>query len=210
MDNSSASWEADYASRGRLWGGTIRFLPVLPPGSRILELGCGDGKSLSALEERGWEPVGIDFSTHATWLSRKNGGREPVDRVITADARVTPFKDNAFDVILATHIIGHMTLDGRLMAADEIFRLLSPGGILVFCGFSRQDMRYGVGEKIEDGTFRRGNGIIMHYFSREDTLALFSLLTAVSVVDHQWSMRVRGKTLERSEIHGLFRKPPDL
>jgi ubiquinone/menaquinone biosynthesis C-methylase UbiE len=185
MDNSSQSWEADYACRGRLWGGTIRFLPVLPPGSRILELGCGDGKNLSVVQERGWEPVGIDFSSQATGLCRQNAGREPVDRVITADARMTPFKNNSFDVILATHIIGHMTLEGRRMAAGEIFRLLLPGGTLIFCGFSMRDMRYGAGEKIEDGTFRRGNGISTHYFSREDTIALFSSLTAVSVMYHQ-------------------------
>ena len=208
MDSSSQSWEADYVRRGRLWGGTVQFLPVLLPGSRILELGCGDGKSLIALRERGWEPTGLDFSRHATWLCRQNSGREPVDRVITADARETPFKNSTFDVILATHIIGHMTMEGRTMAAGEIFRLLSPGGTLIFCGFSTRDLRHGIGENVEDGTFRRGNGIITHYFSREDAIALFSSLTAVSVVYHQWSMRVRGKTLERSEIHGLFRKTP--
>jgi ubiquinone/menaquinone biosynthesis C-methylase UbiE len=184
-------------------------MPVLPPGVRILELGCGDGKSLSALQEHGWEPVGIDFSRHATWLCRQNAGREVVDRVITADARMTPFKDNIFNVIFATHIIGHMDRKGRSRSADEIFRLLSPGGILIFRGFSTRDLRYGVGEEIEEGTFRRGNGIITHYFTREETLALFSTFTADSVTCHRWSMRVRGKTLERSEIHGLFRKIPD-
>jgi ubiquinone/menaquinone biosynthesis C-methylase UbiE len=159
-----------------------------------------------ALRERGWDPTGIDFSRHATWLCRQNAGRQPVDRVITADARVTPFKNSTFDAILATHVIGHMTLESRTKAAAEIFRLLSPGGTFIFCGFSTRDLRYGTGEKIEDGTFRRGNGIITHYFSREDTIALFPCLTAVSVVYHQWSMLIRGKTLERSEIHGLFRK----
>jgi ubiquinone/menaquinone biosynthesis C-methylase UbiE len=210
MDSSSQSWEADYVRRGRLWGGTVPFLPVFIPGSRILELGCGDGKSLLALRERGWEPTGLDFSRHATWLCRQNSGREPVDRVITADARVTPFKNNSFDVILATHIIGHMNIEGRTMAAGEIFRLLSPGGTLIFCGFSTRDLRYGAGENVEDGTFMRGNGIITHYFSREDTVALFSSLTPVSVMYHQWPMRVRGKTLQRSEIHGLFIKTPDI
>jgi ubiquinone/menaquinone biosynthesis C-methylase UbiE len=208
MDDSIRSWEADYLARGRLWGGLVQPFPPLPRGSRILELGCGDGRTLSRFEERGWDPVAIDFSRQATWLCRQNP-KNPTTEVMTADARALPFKNNSFDAIAATHCIGHMTIGDRTTAAQEIFRVLVPGGILVFRGFSPDDLRYGRGEKIENQTFRRGNGIITHYFSEKETEILFSPLVAVSLGSHRWSMRVRGEDLQRSEIQGLFKKAPE-
>lgn len=39
-----------------------RFLNLLPPGSRILDAGCGSGRDLRTFVERGYRPVGIDAS----------------------------------------------------------------------------------------------------------------------------------------------------
>jgi ubiquinone/menaquinone biosynthesis C-methylase UbiE len=206
MDNKVLSWDADYLLRGRLWGGQARNLPVLPPGSRILELGCGDGKTFSALQECGWDSTALDFSRQATRMCRQNAG-ELKDGVITADARSLPFRTGSFDAVLAFHCIGHSATEDRRTIAGEIFRVLLPGGVLLFCEFSTHDLRFGFGERIDDGTFRRGNGITTHFFTRDDITSLFSGYSPVSVNDHDWTLRVRGKNLPRSEIHGIFMKP---
>jgi ubiquinone/menaquinone biosynthesis C-methylase UbiE len=49
MDPFRDAWEAVYRTRGRTWGGSPGCLPPIHPGSRVLELGCGDGKTLSFL-----------------------------------------------------------------------------------------------------------------------------------------------------------------
>ena len=206
MQDDKNSWDEDYRRRGLLWGGSVRLLPGLFPGARILELGCGDGKSLHAMAGRGWEVVAIDSSPEASTLCRDRTGGETCDRVIIADARACPFRDASFDVIFATHVIGHLPFSGRLRISREIHRLLRAPGTLYFADFSDRDFRYGTGTETEPGTFRRGTGIITHYFTVEETTGLFSQFTARSITEHPWSMRVRGKDLKRSEIQGEFSK----
>ena len=42
---------------GPLWGGAVHSLPALPDHARVLELGCGNGKTLSAMNR---QRVGCD------------------------------------------------------------------------------------------------------------------------------------------------------
>jgi hypothetical protein len=52
----------------------------------------------------------------------------------------------------------------------------------------------------------RGNGISTHYFSAEDTRGLFSGLSCESLSESRWTLRIRGKDHQRSEIQAIFRK----
>ena len=72
--SDSGPWDEDYARRGILWSGAIRDLPDLPLRSRVLELGCGNGKTLFAMLQRGWDVTAIDFAPKAVLLCR--GSRE--------------------------------------------------------------------------------------------------------------------------------------
>ena len=206
MKSNADAWEADYLLRGPLWGGSVQHLPDLVPGSRVLELGCGNGKSLACMAGRGWDVTAIDFSPRAAGLCRHISSRNSPPHLIIADARDCPFRDASFDCIFATHIIGHLPAPDRQRTAAEIRRLLVADGNLLFVEFSTEDLRSATGIEIEPGTYRRGNGIITHYFSVEDAVSLFSLFRAISVTTHQWSMRIRGKDLKRSEIHAVFAK----
>jgi SAM-dependent methyltransferase len=49
MDPFRDAWEAGYRTRGRTWGGSPGCIPPLHLGGRVLELGCGDGKTLAFL-----------------------------------------------------------------------------------------------------------------------------------------------------------------
>jgi ubiquinone/menaquinone biosynthesis C-methylase UbiE len=198
------AWEEDYARRGRLWGGAIPALPDLPEGSRILELGCGNGKAVMAMIQRCWDVTAIDFSPTAVTLCRQVIPDLLQSPVMVADARWSPFKNAAFDAVFATHILGHMPAPDRRSIAGEIIRVLSPGGMVFFCEFSTSDFRFGKGYETEEATFRRGNDIITHYFSEEEVHDLFSPLAPVSMNTHQWPMRVRGRNLVRSEITAVF------
>jgi len=56
-----AAWDLGYRRGGRKYGGAPRDLPSLFEGTRVLEVGCGDGKSLLAMAGRGWDIVATDF-----------------------------------------------------------------------------------------------------------------------------------------------------
>ncbi len=197
-------WEEDYIRRGILWSGRIHDLPELPSGSRILELGCGNGKTVSAMIQRGWDVTAIDFSSRAVALCRQVITNPRHGHVIIADARWSPFRNAMFDAVFAVHIIAHLPAPDRRWIAGEVIRLLRPGGILFFCEFSTDDFRFGKGDETEEATFLRGTNIITHYFSEQEVVGLFSCLTPVSVRTCRWPMRVRGIDLVRSEITAVF------
>jgi SAM-dependent methyltransferase len=204
MVPGSGAWDEDYTRRGILWSGVTHDLPELPVGSRILELGCGNGKTLSAMIRLGWDVTAIDLSGKAVAFSRNVAKEYTTVDIMVADARNTPVKSSTFDAVFAVHVTGHMHKHDRDTMARELTRILKPGGILFFCDFSAEDFRFGKGTETEPSTFHRGTNIITHYFTRQEVIDLFPDLTPGSITLCQWQMRVRGKDLVRSEIKGIF------
>jgi ubiquinone/menaquinone biosynthesis C-methylase UbiE len=200
-----AAWEREYRIRGRKYGRAPRDLPSLAPGARVLEAGCGDGKTLAAMVTRGWNILAVDFSRSAISLCRRNPVIEHAWYVL-ADVTALPFRDETCDAVFLTHITGHAPEPVRNAIASESFRVLRSGGRLFFAGFSTTDFRAGAGMAVEPYTWLKGDGIITHYFTRSEVILLFSPLIPVSVAEETWPLKIRGKTLQRAEIVGEFRR----
>jgi ubiquinone/menaquinone biosynthesis C-methylase UbiE len=210
MEDSRTAWDNDYRSRGQLWGGAPPSLPLslldMPAGSKVLEIGCGSGKTVSALMDRSCDIIAFDFSEKAVELSRRVIGRYYAGDAIVADARNFPFFDHTIGFIIASHVIGHIQKEERTTIAKEVERVLQAGGRLLLQEFSVDDMRNGTGKRVEDSTFLRGTGIITHYFTENEVGALFSSLINESIRTRYWTMRVRGRDLRRAEIVAVFIK----
>jgi SAM-dependent methyltransferase len=56
------------------------FLPKLPAGAKILDLGCGSGRDLLAFKSQGFSPVGLDSSAALVELARQHSGAPCVHR----------------------------------------------------------------------------------------------------------------------------------
>ena len=181
-DCNAGSWEQDYSRRGRVWGGAVHHLPLLGPGLRVLELGCGNGKTFSALIEKKCEVVGIDFSSSAAILCRSFSPKNTFGEIALADVRSLPFRDASFDCVIAFHVIGHLPGAGRIRCALESARVLKSGGALYFSGFSAEDFRAGTGSETEPGTFVRKNGIAMHYFTEDEVPTLSAHYNSMNVL----------------------------
>jgi SAM-dependent methyltransferase len=204
MTDNRTVWDTAYRRRSRLYGGTAQNVGDLRPRARVLELGCGSGKNAVPLLARGYDVIALDFSrsallaVHSVFSSSENG------HVLLADARAIPVSSGSCDAVIARHVIGHLPKDGRAAASREICRVLCNGGVLYFSAFSKEDFRFGSGERTEEGTFLRGTGITTHYFSENEVSSLFSPLTCRSLHTETWPLHVRGKEYCRSEVHGLF------
>jgi len=207
--NDQDRWEADYAKRGRVWGGAVHGLPLLPPFSRVLEIGCGNGKTLAGLLSSGQDVIATDFSKRAVSLCRNTVPAGSACQVILSDARKSPFRPGSFDAVFVYHLLGHQTGMDRVTCAREIWRVLRPSGRLFFCDFSTGDFRFGNGSETEPGTFVRGNGIRTHYFSDREVRDLFAGFMEESFGNLTWTMRIRGKDYSRSEIRAVFIKRDD-
>jgi SAM-dependent methyltransferase len=204
VDTYQKAWEKDYKNRGRLWGGGLPSLPDLPSGSRVLEIGCGNGKTLSAALRYPWTIAALDVSAEAVMLGRL-GALERVAFLI-ADACHLPFRNLAFDAVFAFHVVGHMPLSKREKMASEAARVLKNGGRVFFRDFGLDDMRAGHGREVEPGTFMRGKGIITHYFTEDETASLFCKLEPLSIRTHRWKLPIKGKGMIRSEVESVFQK----
>ncbi|MDO9323601.1 MAG: class I SAM-dependent methyltransferase [Methanoregula sp.] len=206
MNNESEAWDKDYSQRGALWSGAVHHLPAFPPGARVLELGCGNGKSLTSMCQREWDVTAIDFSFCAVKMCKPIIDAGQNGSLCVADVRSLPFAPEVFDGVIATHVLSHMQGSDRLHAASEAARTLAQGGTLYFSGFSTEDFRSGKGIVVEPGTIRKGPGICTHYFTEPEVLELFCTLTLQSITTKRWSLRVRGQEYPRAEVQATFIK----
>jgi ubiquinone/menaquinone biosynthesis C-methylase UbiE len=206
MTDLQTAWEQDYRTRGRLWGGAPVLLPGIPAGTRVLDIGCGNGKTLETLVNHFCDITVIDFSKEAVAMSQRSLAAYDSGDALVADGRRLPFADDAFGCVVARHVIGHLHKEGRMEIASEAARVLKPCGRLFFFEFSTDDMRNGTGREVEKNTFSRGNGIITHYFTEPEVGVLFGGLKKESISTRSWKMRVMGRDLIRAEIVAVFSK----
>lgn len=82
---------------------TLQYKNLIPEGSNILELGCGDGKFLSNLNPN--IGVGIDFSERCIEKAQKNF---PKLKFICADAEEIKLENISFDYIVLSDIVNDL------------------------------------------------------------------------------------------------------
>ena len=95
-----------------LFNETVRKRP------RILDVGCGIGVYTRFLKKEGFEVYGVDYSASAVEISKQ----------IKASATALPFKDNCFDVVIAIHLIEHLTQKETRSFLQEVNRVLDISG----------------------------------------------------------------------------------
>jgi SAM-dependent methyltransferase len=101
----------------------FRLLP--PPAGRALDLGCGEGRLSRVLRARGYAVTGVDASPTMVTLAASHEDRQPV---VLADAAALPFRDRAFDLVVAYMCLHDM--DAMPAAVAEAARVLCRSGRL--------------------------------------------------------------------------------
>ena len=102
-----------------------RFLKA---GDLVLEAGCGAGRWMAHLLRSGYRCVGVDYSAE---VLLHIGRRYPY--LVTAAGNVLglPLQEGSFDAVLSSYVFEHF-VDGPGGPLRESYRVLKPGGILVF------------------------------------------------------------------------------
>lgn len=91
----------------------------LSSGCKILDIGCGEAKIWLLFP--GLAVTGVDISPANIVKAKKY-----LKRALIGKAERLPFKDNYFNLILASEILEHMVAPEKALA--EISRVLAPGG----------------------------------------------------------------------------------
>jgi SAM-dependent methyltransferase len=113
------------------------YLGRLPPGSRILDGGCGMGEWTVCLAQQGFDVTGLDIS-QATIARLK--AAYPAHRFLCGDIRRTAFADGTFDAYFSWGTFEHFE-NGLGECITEAHRILKPQAFL-FVSVPFQNWRY--------------------------------------------------------------------
>lgn len=130
--------ETALRSMEMLLGQTI----ALPPGSKVLDAGCGYGRVAATLSEKfGYDVIGIDLiQERLKEAHRYTGNRGDSEKVnlVRGNYQALPLKDSSVDAVFTMETLVHA--DPLEAALDEFGRVLKPGGRLVLFEYSVPDL----------------------------------------------------------------------
>lgn len=138
--NHLLSFNLDKSWRART---VERVSPVLRrPGARVLDLCCGTGDLLLALQGRhgAGTVLGSDFC-HPMLVEarRKIAAKRLASQLFEADALALPLREASLDLIAVA--FGFRNLANYEKGLDELLRVLKPGGVAAILEFSQPTNR---------------------------------------------------------------------
>ena len=89
---------------------------------RIIDVGCGIGRSLPVLREIGLDAVGVEVSEKSIEKARKNTG----GTIVMASAcDLSMFRDKEFDIYLSADVFEHLSPEDIDQSISEAMRITS-------------------------------------------------------------------------------------
>ncbi len=115
-------------------------LAGLKPGESILDIGCGTGTLAIAAKRRvgaAGRVYGVDASPEMLARAGKKADKAGAEVVFqNGIVEALPFPDGQFDAVLSTVMLHHLGRKARLQCANEVRRVLKPGGRVLAVDFA--------------------------------------------------------------------------
>ncbi len=191
IDTRSREWEESYARREnhvfypgdevvrfvsrhiRRRKGLSEYEDVVPgaSGAKVLDVGCGIGRTLVFGTRMGLTMYGTDLSSHAIGLAREwlasIGVADPAERVLAGDIRELPWPPAFFAHAVSDSVLDSMPFQIAQAGLSEIARVVRSGGYF-YCSLisgdeTGRDPEF-CGETLVTGTHERDT--IQSYFNR--------------------------------------------
>ena len=117
-------------TRQRPWREVVAFTSRLSPEAHLLDVGCGNGRHMIPHLENGGRVLGVDVSSRLLAAAGRNLARHREWALVIGVATELPIPTGAFDAVICTATLHHIPSDAdRLVAVNEIRRVLRPGGV---------------------------------------------------------------------------------
>jgi tellurite methyltransferase len=135
---------------------------------RVYDLGCGAGRHSVFLAQQGFEVTASDISASAIETTGKHLAAAGVSATLRRlDMANWPFDDTSFDAVIAFNVVYHATRSDVEAVLAQVYRVLTPGGLLFITFKSTLDEQYGQGVELAGFTWAPDSGIeagVPHYY----------------------------------------------
>ncbi|XP_031382455.1 tRNA N(3)-methylcytidine methyltransferase METTL6 isoform X2 [Punica granatum] len=176
-------------------------------GSRVLEVGCGNGSTaLPILRPCRKTSLGQSFPSDI-----KEAGRT----LTGVPSKETSCCLGGLDFVTLIFTLSAIPLHMMPSALMKCFSVLKPGGFLLFRDYGLFDMtmlRFELDKRVGFCEYMRSDGTRSYFFSLETVRDLFVRAGFIEVeLDYcciKSLNRKKGKSMRRVWVHGKFQKPP--
>jgi SAM-dependent methyltransferase len=103
-------------------------IAACPPGTLVLDVGCGTGRWVRHYLGIMLNPIGVDATPSMLRLAAERGTTAPL---VAGEAGRLPFSDAAFDLVSDITVTQHIPSALQPEAISEMVRVLRPGGRLI-------------------------------------------------------------------------------
>jgi len=190
----------------------------LPPGSAVLDVGCGPGHTVALMASSfGLQPTGLDPSAD---MLAKAARHAPTASFLQGKATAIPCSNNSFDGVISECVL---SLTGDIRASlREMYRVLRPGGLLLLTDIYRKPSQPQVDlpglkscithalplEDMEEGLFQAGF-TLLSFRDRSDLLKQLAgqIIFTYSSLEKFWQLFM-GENAARQTCCALFAAPP--
>jgi demethylmenaquinone methyltransferase/2-methoxy-6-polyprenyl-1,4-benzoquinol methylase len=125
----------DELSRGRVRAMKRAVAAEIPPGTHVLEVGCGTGELAALICARGATAVALDRSPSMLDVAARRIEEEELDgRLELREMGIEGMDElgeHSYGAVVSTLVLSELTDDERRYVLKHAFRVLEPGGLLV-------------------------------------------------------------------------------
>jgi SAM-dependent methyltransferase len=130
----------------------------LPPGARVLDLGCGTGALASVLAELGFRVNAVEPSTGMRARARRHFDGRGIELARGDALAGLRYPEDTFDLVVASQVVHGLAPAGRMVFYREALRVSK--GLVLFHDFPPRSLRHGwpdvyVLETLERSDYRR-------------------------------------------------------
>ena len=173
--------------------------------TKLLDIGCGKGRNSAFFALKGFQIVGVDFSTQAIKEAKERSKAQIVFKVIDL-TKNWPFKNTNFNAVIDCNTTICIPNPGREKAIREAYRVLKPGGYYLFYGVAAMKMvRKFPGPEINSCLFPR-TGKFEKQYVRKELIQAYKNFKLVDLKKINGSDVIEGKLRKYSIWVGIFKK----